>query len=79
MHYVYIIKSLKNQSLYAGATSDLRKRLTKHNKGGSPYTKKNKPYKLLWYSSFLSKKKALEFEKYLKTGSGIAFTRKRFI
>ena len=79
MYYVYIIQSLKNQIFYTGITSDLRKRLAKHNKGASPHTKKNKPYKLVWYCAFLSKKKALEFERYLKSGSGIAFARKRFL
>jgi len=79
MYYVYIIQSLKNQGLYIGATLDPRKRLIKHNKGGSPHTKKNKPYKLIWYCAFSLQKKALAFEKYLKSGSGIAFTQKRFL
>lgn len=38
-----------------------------------------KLYILKWYCVFPNKKKALEFEKYLKSGPGIAFSKKRFL
>jgi putative endonuclease len=78
-YYVYIIQSLKDKSLYTGITTNLKKRLEMHNYGGSKYTSKKLPYKLIWYSSFLDKYKAYKFEKYLKTGSGIAFLKKHLI
>ncbi len=31
-----------------------------------------------WYCAFKTEKQAIAFEKYLKTGSGIAFMKKRF-
>lgn len=40
--------------------------------------KSNLNYRLEWYCAFNTKSQALSFEKYLKTGSGIAFMRKRF-
>ena len=36
-------------------------------------------WRLIWYSYFVDRDKALAFEKYLKSGSGYAFARKRFI
>jgi len=79
-HIVYIIQSKKNNSyLYKGYTTNLQKRLTYHNSGNSQHTNKNRPWQLIFYSSFQSKQKAKAFEKYLKTASGIAFMRKRLI
>jgi len=78
MYYVYIIKSKKDKSRYVGITKDLKQRLQEHNRGIVKFTASKLPYILVWYCAFSSKKKALEFERYLKSGSGIAFARKRF-
>jgi predicted GIY-YIG superfamily endonuclease len=79
MNYTYIIKSIfhPNQS-YFGFTSNLKQRLEDHNSGKSPHTIKYKPWKLEFYCAFNSKKKAINFEKYLKSGSGRSFTKKHF-
>jgi putative endonuclease len=79
MYYVYILKSLKDGSSYVGTTIDLRKRLQEHNARGIKFTTSRQPYKIIWYSAFGDKMKAYHFEKYLKTGSGIAFLRKHLI
>ena len=47
--------------------------------GGSPHIVKYKPWKLVSSISFESKEKAIEFEKYLKSGSGRVFVKKRFL
>lgn len=78
MYYVYIIK-LKNGKLYTGSTRDLRKRINNHNQGKIISTKAFRPVKLVYYSAFKSKTKAISFELYLKTGSGIGFRNKRLI
>lgn len=79
MYFIYILKSIKDNSHYIGITNDLKRRLNAHNAGHSRFTKLKRPYKLIWYCVFSNKTKALKFEKYLKTGSGIAFSRKRLI
>ncbi len=66
MFYVYILQSKKNKRLYIGYTSDLRKRLEEHNKGESTYTKRYRPWRLIYYEAFLSKRDALTREKQLK-------------
>jgi len=78
MHYVYILK-LRNSKCYTGSTADLKNRIKKHNLGKVISTKAFRPVKLAYYSAFESKSKALLFEKYLKTGSGIGFRNKRLI
>ena len=74
MHYVYLIKSIENPvQRYVGITSDLKGRLKAHNEGRSPHTSKFKPWQLVTYLAFSNKSKAVEFEQYLKSGSGHAF------
>jgi len=76
--YVYILR-LRNGTFYIGFSSNLKNRFIEHSKGRVPQTKKFQPIKLVFYAAFISKKKALDFEKYLKTNSGFAFRNKRLI
>ncbi len=80
MYYVYILKSINfpNQ-IYVGSTQNLKKRLSNHNSGTTPHTAKYKPWELITYSAFNCEKKALSFEKYLKSHSGRAFATKRLL
>jgi len=76
---VYILRSIKySDQTYTGFTSDLKKRIKKHNEGGSPHTSKFIPWQIENAISFINKAKALEFEKYLKSHSGRAFANKHF-
>ena len=77
MYYCYILE-LKDGTYYVGYSSDLKKRIDEHCHGRVMDTKDNFQ-KLAFYSAFVSKKKALDFEKYLKTNSGFAFRNKRLI
>jgi predicted GIY-YIG superfamily endonuclease len=80
MWYVYIILSLAvPDQEYVGATADLKQRIQDHNKGKSTHTAKFMPWTLIWYCAFPDKIRALDFEKYLKSHSGRAFTKKRLI
>ena len=78
MYYVYLLKSLTHsQQKYIGYTTDLDARLYKHNTGGSVHTAKYRPWNVEIYLWFQTKSTAIAFEKYLKSGSGIAFAQKR--
>ncbi len=59
-------------------TSDLKKRFNDHNSGRSVHTSKYIPWQLVNYVAFLSKDAAIEFEQYLKSGSGLAFANRHF-
>ena len=78
MWYVYLLKC-SNNNIYTGCTNNLDQRLERHNKGYIHYTSDKLPVKLITYIAFTEKHKAFLFEKYLKSGSGIAFRNKRLI
>lgn len=78
MKYVYILESLGNpQHWYVGLTGDLRKRLAKHNSGAVAHTSRHAPWRIKTYLAFSDEAQALAFERYLKSGSGRAFAKKR--
>jgi len=80
MYFVYVIISINHpEQLYIGYTTDINKRLLAHNAGKSTHTAKYKPWKLVIYLAFEKEESALSFEKYLKTQSGRAFIKKRFL
>ena len=77
--YVYLLRSRKNNTqIYIGKTKDLKIRLERHNSGSTKHTSKFRPWGIetaIWFkNSYL----ASAFEKYLKSGSGRAFSKKRF-
>jgi predicted GIY-YIG superfamily endonuclease len=74
MYYVYHLRSLSDSSRrYTGFTEDLKQRLADHNAGKNTSTAPFRPWKLIAYHAFDEKARALEFERYLKSGSGHAF------
>ncbi len=66
MFYVYVVKSMKNGTLYLGSTNDLKRRLSEHNSGLSSYTKKYAPYGLVYYEAYKSESDARRRESNLK-------------
>ena len=70
-YYVYILKSLKNGSLYIGYTSNLKQRFKSHNSGKNLATKPYLPYELIFYEAFLNIDDAKSREEYLKSGWGL--------
>jgi predicted GIY-YIG superfamily endonuclease len=78
MWYVYLLQSVAGGQRYVGLTSDLDQRFAQHNAGNSPHTSKFAPWELVTYIAFSDSAKAEAFERYLKSGSGHAFARKRF-
>lgn len=78
MHYVYLLESEQIAGeRYVGMSSDLKQRIAEHNAGKSPHTAKFRPWRLVSYVAFSDPTKALAFERYLKSGSGHAFARRR--
>jgi len=78
MHYVYLLESEPEPDRrYVGLTIDLRQRLQDHNAGKSSHTAKYRPWRVVTYVAFSNRSKAEAFERYLKSGSGHAFARKR--
>jgi len=79
LFYVYILRSeSRPDQRYTGLTADLKARLTKHNNGDVPHTSKFVPWSLETYIAFTTNEQAAAFERYLKTGSGRAFSKRHF-
>jgi len=76
MHYVYLLEA-SGAKRYVGVTSNLKRRLAEHNAGKSAHTANFIPWRLITYVAFSNERRALEFERYLKSGSGHAFARRR--
>ena len=78
MYYVYILQNLETGKSHTGFSENLKARLKSH-KEKTVKTTKSARHKLIFYSAFENKTKALNFEKYLKHGSGFAFAKKHLI
>ena len=75
---VYILQSESAaRRFYVGLTEDLKARLKKHNAGEVQFTSTYRPWKIKTAIAFTDKEQAAQFERYLKTGSGRAFAKKR--
>jgi putative endonuclease len=81
MYHVYILRSISRPGeIYIGFTSvELASRVERHNAGTTPATARHVPWRIAWSCTFPDKHKALDFEAYLKSGSGRAFLWKRLI
>ena len=77
--YVYILQSLSNPNrFYVGSTKNLNARLEKHNAGEVAATKQNLPWRIKNAIYFSDPSKVVTFERYLKSGSGRAFSKTHF-
>ena len=77
--YVYLLRSIQfpNQK-YIGLTTDLKRRLREHQTGQNFHTRKYRPWKISVALWFEEENKAVKFEQYLKTGSGLSFRKRHF-
>ena len=67
---VYVLFSEKDHLLYIGFTSDLSKRIERHNAGGNKSTAPRRPFMLIFCEHYLFKGDALKREEYFKTSAG---------
>jgi predicted GIY-YIG superfamily endonuclease len=58
---------------YTGLTSDVARRYAEHNAGHCRHTAKHRPWFIDVVIEFVDERRAIAFERYLKSGSGVAF------
>jgi putative endonuclease len=76
---IYILRSKAHPTrYYTGVTSDLRARLADHNAGRCPHTARARPWTVDVIVKFADQRRAMAFERYLKSGSGCAFAQRHF-
>src|ERR1700683_4616964 len=64
---------------YIGFTENIDQRIKEHNEGKSLHTAKYGPWQIEVYLAVPSRKKALDLERYLKSGSGRAFLQRHIL
>ena len=77
MYFVYVYWSKKDDNFYIGYTSDLKKRHKEHLAGNVPSTRNRLPIVFVYYECCLNKYDAIRREKYLKSGQGRRYLKKR--
>lgn len=76
---VYVLKSeTLSARYYTGLTSHLAARLEAHYAGRCRHTAAGKPWKVDVVIKFTDERRAVAFERYLKSGSGNAFASRHF-
>ena len=77
---VYVLRSDSHPDrYYTGLTDHLALRLATHNSGGSRHTAALRPWSVVAFTTFANPDSAAAFERYLKTGSGRAFSKRHFV
>lgn len=79
MYYVYVLERVTDQVWYIGFSTDLRRRVSNHNKGkgGRTTRLRGEQWALVYYEAYKDKRDALGREKFLKSGSGRRYLNKQ--
>lgn len=77
MFTVYAIRSKIRNYIYVGLTGDLTSRINRHNKGQNKTTSSYAPFELLYTEEFENRIDARKREKYLKSGVGKVFLKRK--
>ena len=75
-YFVYVLFCEGDKRLYVGCTSDLSRRIERHEKGSVLATKFRRPIKLIHSESYLDKAEAFNRERFLKSLWGSRFKKK---
>ena len=78
MYYVYVLQSKKNKKKYYGFTSKtVTERLAEHNAGANSFTRQNGPFDIIYFEEYQDENFARKRERFLKTGHGRAFLKRK--
>lgn len=78
MYQVYVLRSRQRNYIYVGLTSDLEKRLVRHNSGWEQTTKRFAPFDIIHTEQYKTRVEARKREKYLKSGCGKEWIKSSF-
>ena len=69
MFFVYVLRSISDNTTYIGCTEDLEKRINEHNQGKTKSVKHKLPLELVYYEAYNTKTLARKREIQLKKNS----------
>jgi predicted GIY-YIG superfamily endonuclease len=77
--FVYVLSSRANPDRqFVESAANVSQRVAAHNAGHSPQTAAHRPWRLVAVVQFATENMAQRFEKFLKSGTGRAFSREHF-
>ncbi len=76
MYYVYAIRSKSHKYIYIGMTANLEQRIKLHNRRTGQWSKRYRPWQLIYSESVVDRVAGRKREKELKSGSGREFIKK---
>ena len=75
--FVYVLRNHEvPPRYYTGITSDVARRCVEHNSGNCIHTAKYRPWSVDVVIESPDERRAVAFERYLKSGSGVAFAQR---
>jgi predicted GIY-YIG superfamily endonuclease len=75
--FVYVLKNSEiPPRYYTGLTADVERRHVEHNDGRCTHTARYRPWSYDVVFEFADEPRALAFERYLKSGSGVALAQR---
>ncbi|MBI2633730.1 MAG: GIY-YIG nuclease family protein [Parcubacteria group bacterium] len=75
---VYILRSLNHPKTYVGSTDNLERRFREHNAGSSIFSRRYRPWSLLYREECENLREARKREIYFKSAAGRRFIKKLF-
>ena len=76
MYFTYILLSKIVKKTYVGHTDNLIRRLEEHNSGKSIFSRRYKPWIILYSESYKKEADAIKREKYFKSAAGRRWIKK---
>ena len=76
MFLTYILKSKIFSKTYVGHTNNIEKRLIEHNNEKNVFSKRYKPWVIIYKESFNSLEESVKREKYFKSAAGRRWIKK---
>ena len=76
-YFVYAIKGLERNYIYVGLSNDVKRRLCEHNSGKNKTTRIYRPFVIIHVEKCLDRPSARVREKYLKSGVGKEFLKRK--
>lgn len=76
MYFTYILKSQVAKKTYVGYADNLEERLQEHNAGRNNFSKRYRPWKVIYSEVFDTQGEAIKREKYFKSAAGRRWMKK---
>jgi putative endonuclease len=78
MFFVYVLNSKSRKYIYVGLTDNTARRISQHNEGKERTTRAYAPFDCIHVEGFATRIEARQCEKYLKSGVGKEWLKRKY-